>query len=94
MLFVGSCTAMRPKYTRHHRYPWNAYGSIAAWRESDGSNFAESHDAHPLPLCTSEDGRRRNNNNNNDWAKAGGRVSPVPSARSSQPHSTQPSVSQ
>jgi hypothetical protein len=31
---------------------------------------------------------------NNNRAKAGGRASPVPSARSSQPHSTQPSVPQ
>lgn len=50
ILFVGSCTAEWPKYTRHRRYPWNADGSIAASRESDGSSFAESHDAHPLSL--------------------------------------------
>jgi hypothetical protein len=32
--------------------------------------------------------------NNNNRAKTGGRVSPVPSARSSQPHSTQLTVPQ
>ena len=88
ILFVGSCTAEWPKYTRHRRYPWNADGSIAASRESDGSSFAESHDAPSISAAVHE---RRHNNNR---AKTGGRASPVPSARSSQPHSTQRTVPQ